>query len=179
VFSLHEKVVYPGHGVAQIHRILEKNVGGQTQSFYELTFMSKDMTVLIPTTGVDAAGLRPLSTSEHIDDALKVLGQPARKISHYEFNASNWNKRNKEYQLKLRRGNLKELSEIYRDLRFISTQKELSFGEKTILQQAESLLVEEIAIVQRLAQERAVEKLRSYCSTCNSLRPTSTMGHNI
>lgn len=163
MFSLYEKVVYPGHGVALINRIIEKNVAGKVATFYELKFISKDVKVLVPTCSAESVGLRPLSSQEYVDDALQLLTQPARKLHHYEFSASNWNKRNKDYQLKLRRGNLKELSEIYRDLRFMETQKELSFGEKSILQQTESLLVEEISIVKELGADGAVETIRSRC----------------
>lgn len=164
LFSLNEKVVYPGHGVAKINDIVEKLVAGQKTTFYELTFLNKDVTVLVPTNKGEAVGLRPLSSADHIKAVFRLLTEPARKINHYEFTASNWNKRNKEYQLKLRTGGLKDLSEIYRDLRYISTQKELSFGEKNLLHQTEALLVEEISLVQQLGQEKTIEHLRSLCS---------------
>lgn len=164
MFCLNEKVVYPGHGVARVQRIITKLVGGCEASFYELIFLNKDMTVLVPTANADAVGLRPLSSHELIQDVFITLTAPARRINHFEFTASNWNKRNKEYQLKLKTGDLKELSEIYRDLHFISTHKELSFGEKHLLAQIESLLVEEISLVEELGQEKTIEHLRALCS---------------
>ena len=42
------------------------------------------------------------SISDNYTSVFKVLSEPARKIAPCEFSASNWNKRNKEYQLKLR-----------------------------------------------------------------------------
>lgn len=164
MFSLYEKVVYPGHGVAQIQRIVEKNIAGSLTLFYELTFLNKDVTVLVPIHNAQAVGIRPLSTKENIRDIFQLLSKPSKKVHNYEFTASNWNKRNKEYQLKLRTGNLKELSEIYRDLRFIETQKELSFGEKNLLSQTEYLLGEEISLVQKLAYDQTIEQLRLLCS---------------
>jgi CarD family transcriptional regulator len=164
MFSLNEKVVYPGHGVAQINRVIKKLVATQETIFYELTFLNKDVTVLVPTHNAESVGIRPLSSDEHIKDVFKVLTAPARRLNHYEFTASNWNKRNKEYQSKLRTGSLRDLSEIYRDLRYIATQKELSFGEKNLLHQTEALLVEEISLVQQLGQEKTIEHLRSLCT---------------
>lgn len=161
MFALNQKVVYPGHGVAYINQIVEKNIGGKRAAFYELKFLHKDMMVLVPTHNIEAAGIRMLSSLDTIEDALQVLTQPARVLHHYEFTASNWNKRNKEYQNKLRTGRLKDLSEIYRDLCYIATQKELSFGEKNLLHQTESLLAEEIAVVKELGEESALESLRS------------------
>lgn len=160
MFRLNEKIVYPGHGVAFIHQIIQKKVGTSFVSFYELKFFHKDMTVLIPTDNAESAGIRPLSSTTTIDEALSVFGEPAKKLHYYEFTASNWNKRNKEYQAKLRTGRLKDLSEVYRDLCHIATQKELSFGEKNLLHQTELLLVEEIAIVQQVEEQQAVENLR-------------------
>lgn len=161
MFSLDEKVVYPGHGVAVINRIVEKKVAGQTIKLYELRFVNADMTVLVPTNNLSAVGIRKLSSSESINTIFKMLSEPAPQVST-DHMASNWNKRNKEYQCKLRTGNLKEICKIYRDLHYIAEHKELSFGEKSLLHQTESLLAEEISIVTKVGPEKAVEHLRSF-----------------
>jgi len=161
VFLCHENVVYPGHGVAQISRIIEKKIGGVSATFYELAFLNKDVTVLVPTENADMVGLRRLSSPESVEKVFCILSQPARTEQVAEFSVSSWNKRNKGYQLKLRTGSLQELSEIYRDLRAIEDRKTLSFGEKHLLMQAETLLVEEIALINNLDQNIVMEKLRS------------------
>lgn len=163
MFILNEKVVYPGHGVMYISKIIEKIISGNKITFYELAFLNRDATILVPTTNVISVGIRALSSKESINDAFRVIAQPARKLPHHEFSASSWNKRNKQYQLKLREGSLIELSEIYRDLRFIETQKELSFGEKTLLGKTEMLLAEEISLVQNKDESKTIEQLRSLC----------------
>ena len=168
MFVLHQNVVYPGHGVARVNRVIEKKVSGTPITFYELSFLNKDVMVLVPTNNAQSVGLRPLSSEENILDVFKTLAQPAQRIDYHEFAASSWNKRNKGYQLKLRTGSLRELSEIYRDLRFIGTQKPLSFGEKNLLSQTEALLVEEIALVCKLGQDQTIEKLRACCSSANA-----------
>lgn len=160
MFAIKDKVVYPGHGVAIINRIIEKEFRGQKTCFYELSFLNKEATVLVPTLSTDDVGIRALSTREAIDDALKTLTEPAKRLPSTEFVSTNWSKRNKDYQLKLRSGSLKGLSEIYRDLRFVSKHKELSFGEKSLLNQAEMLLVEEISIVRQMAIEQTIRDLR-------------------
>ena len=111
------------------------------------------MTILVPVSNIENIGLRSLSSPEDISSLFKTLSKPDRRLSPFEFNASNWNKRHKEYQLKLRSGRLEDLSSIYKDLRAIEAQKKLSFGEKTILQKTEGLLVEEIALVQASGAE--------------------------
>jgi len=164
MFYLHEKVVYPGHGVAKIQRIIKKLVGGAEASFYELVFLNKDMTVLVPTANADAVGLRALSSHEHVLGVFSHLTKASDNQTNIEFTPANWSKRNKEYQTKLKNGDLKELCEIYRDLHMISGYKELSFGEKNLLQQIESLLVEEISLVEEVGEEKTIEHLRSLCS---------------
>ena len=165
MFCLHEKVVYPGHGVAKIQRIIKKLVGGAEASFYELAFLNKDMTVLVPTENADAVGLRPLSSHEHVLGVFSYLNETPEDTSSLEFTPANWSKRNKDYQTKLKNGDLKDLCTIYRDLHVISIHKELSFGEKNLLQQIESLLVEEISLVEEVGEDKTMEHLRSLCSS--------------
>lgn len=160
MFVLGEKVVYAGHGVARISRIIEKRVAGATTSFFELKFVNKDMTILIPTNNLSAVGVRQLSSHATIHDIFKILSQPV-EYSPHELTTTNWNKRSKEYQCKLRTGSLSEICKIYRDLKHISIQKELSFGEKNLLHQTEALLVEEVSIVEEMGEEKAIEQLRS------------------
>ena len=164
MFVLGEKVVYAGHGVAKISRVVEKKVGGSTASFFELKFINKDMTILVPMQNLSLVGVRRLSSRESINDIFKILSQPAEYVPN-ELATSNWNKRNKEYQCRLRTGNLSEICKIYRDLKHMSGQKELSFGEKNLLSQTEALLVEEIAIVENIVEEKAMEQLRSLVNT--------------
>ena len=158
-FCLNEKVVYPGHGVAQINDIVEKHIAGNLAFFYELKFLNKDMTILVPTHNLSSVGIRRLSSTEHIGDIFKTLMEPSTRIS-YEA-VTNWNKRNKDYQCKLRTGDLQEICKIYRDLKNMSVYKELSFGEKALLQQTETLLAQEISLVKNMDEGKAVEHLRS------------------
>ncbi len=170
MFCLNEKVVYPGQGVAKINRFINKNVGNQEVTFYELTFLNKDFTVLVPTQNAGTIGLRALSSSDYIREIFRLLDHSARRRSLFEYATINWNKRNKEYQSKLRTGSLKDLLEIYRDLRLMATHKELSFGEKSLLQQTEALLVEEISLVEKITQEKTIEQLRSLCSIQSQIK---------
>lgn len=159
-FSLEEKVVYPGYGVAKVQSIVEKKIAGSTATFYELVFLHREMTILVPQNNAFAVGIRKLSTTKSIDDIFLMLAEPVN-VPVVDVNSSNWNKRNKEYQIKLRSGDIREIGKIYRDLRSIEKRKELSFGERVMLQQTESLLVEEIALVLEMQEERAIEELRS------------------
>jgi CarD family transcriptional regulator len=160
MFSLGDRVVYPGHGVAQISRVVEKIIAGGVVRFFELEFINKGMTILIPTNNLSSIGLRRLSSRESIDNAFEVLAKPAGACR--DSLLSNWNKRSKNYQCKLRTGDLIEICRIYRDLNHLAARKELSFGEKNLLQQTEALLVEEISLVKDVEVEKTMAHLRSF-----------------
>lgn len=152
-------MVYPGHGVARIGRIVEKVVAGGIVRFFELEFLNKSMTILVPTNNLSSIGLRRLSSRESIESAIEILTMPA--IVCKDMSLGNWNKRSKSYQSKLRTGDIIEICRIYRDLNHLAARKELSFGEKNLLQQTEALLVEEISLVKDVGAEQAMTDLRS------------------
>jgi len=159
MFTRNEKVVYPGHGVAIISCVIEKKVAGRLSQFFELRFLNKDITILVPTDLATAVGIRHLSSVEYIKKIFNLLAQPTM-VKQLDSNVSNWNKRNKGYQTTIRRGDPLEICQIYKDLRNIEINKELSFGEKSLLQQTESLLIEEIAIVTKMDVADAAKQLK-------------------
>ncbi len=162
MFNLNDKVVYPGYGVATITRVFEKRIGEQITVLYELKFVNKDMMVMVPKDRCEEVGIRALSSEETIEEVFGLLTKPSERFKTYDSTAVNWNKRHKEYQNKLRKGSLKEISEIYKDLKTIAKHKELSFGEKTLLSKTEGLLAEEISAAQKLDEDKAIEQLRSF-----------------
>lgn len=162
MFLLNEKVVYPGYGVALISRKVERVVAGAITTFFELKFFTKDMTILVPENRLESVGIRRLSSEQDIQDMIELLqGRICKKATvSCDSSVVNWNKRNKDYQFKLRSGDILKISTIYKDLQTVGFDKELSFGERNLLAQIENLLVEEISLVLSLTKEQALEKLR-------------------
>mgnify|MGYP006432855057 CR=1 FL=1 len=145
MFKLKDKVFYPGHGVANIDSIENKVIAESAVSFFKLQFLFKEMTILVPVKNVESIGVRALSKLSDIDKALNELYQPPeQKLGSVDFTPTGWNKRNKDYQLKIQRGSLAELTKVYRDLMFIAKQKDLSFGERNLLNMTEDLIIQEI-----------------------------------
>lgn len=159
MFSLNEKVVYPGHGVARISRILKRKVGNEITTFFDLHFVNQDMTILVPIENMEAIGVRRLSTVDTIKEIFVLLGEPRKRPLNDVV--TNWSKRNKVYLGKIRTGDMREIGEMYRDLKCIERHKELSFGEKNLLVQIEGLLAEEVSLVEAISKEKAIDLLRS------------------
>lgn len=164
MFSINQKVVYPGHGVAVIQSILEKNLGGSAAYFYELRFIEKDMTILLPVNNVSNVGVRELASSQTIELLYQLVATKDIKASIQDMSASSWNKRSKKYQTLLRSGDLLEIAKIYRELSYIACHKELSFGERSLLGQTEQLLAQEIALVEGRSEQDVALSLRSTCA---------------
>ena len=162
MFQLNEHIVYPGHGVALISDIVEKEVAGNKIQFLKLSFLFSDTTILVPTYNADKVGIRRLSTPKDVDNVLKELAAAKnKKIDTIDFTPSGWNKRSKEYQTGIQGGDLLEIIHIYGDLMNISQHKELSFGEKNILQLAEDLICQEIQTVSKKDSEAVIRLLRA------------------
>lgn len=162
MFKQDDKVVYPGYGVAVVEDIQEKTVGGDTILFFKLSFLYKDMTILVPSYNIKTIGIRYPSDNATIDLAIKELeNKPERQLESIDFTPSGWNRRQKNYQIKIQSGILLEIVKIYRDLMYVSKQKELSFGERALLQSTEELILQEIQLVRDIQKSDIVQELRS------------------
>ena len=157
LFEVNDYVVYPGHGVAKINRVVEKNVGKELLTFFELHVLQKGITALVPAGNFDAVGIRPVSSKSIIKKMFTLLAEPTKPVIMI---GTSWGRRNRDYTSKIARGDLLELAQIYRDLRNASKYKELSFGEKAYVLQVEALLIEEVSIVERCAPAEAMVMLR-------------------
>lgn len=162
MFKLLDHVIYPGHGVAEIEEISEKHVGGKPVQFLKLTFIFKDMTILVPTYNVDSIGIRPPSSIESVETAIHELAKkPDKVLDSIDFTPSGWNRRHKEYQVKIQSGNLVDIARIYRDLMYIAQQKDLSFGERAVLQNTEELFAQEVQVVKGADRDTVIQLLRA------------------
>ena len=162
MFKLHDHVIYPAHGVALVDEISEKKVGENSIQFLTLNFIFKDMTIMVPTYNVATIGIRYPSSEQDVNTAIHELSKkPDKILDSIDFTPSGWNRRHKDYQLKIQMGKLVEVAKIYRDLMYIAQQKDLSFGERVVLQTTEELIAQEIQIILKKEREAVVQVLRN------------------
>lgn len=159
MFALNEKVVYPGHGVAKVSRIIKKQVSGCDLTFYEFVILNNNSTVLIPIDRLADIGIYPV-TAQRVDNLFKILAKPFRK-RFSEIPTANWSKKSKFYLGGLRTGNIEAVCDIYKDLMFDAANKDLSYSEKNLLQKTENLLVEEIIAATGITDNDARDRLRT------------------
>lgn len=138
-FKVGDKAVYPAHGVGVIKRVETKVIGGEDKSFYVLQILSSGATLMIPTDGIDRAGMRKLIDNKEIKKIFKIIKSEGKIAS------TTWNRRFREFNDKLRTGQVSDVAEVLRDLNTLQVKKDLSLGEKKMMDKAKSLIVSEIS----------------------------------
>jgi CarD family transcriptional regulator len=144
-FRIGDKAVYPAHGVAEVTGIESHEVGGDKQTFYILRILDNGVKVMIPT---GAHGLREIMSQKEVDAVFDVLRE--KEIS---VESTTWNRRYREYKDKIDSGDPKQIAEVLRDLYLLKNEKDLSFGERKMLDTAKSLLVKELSIARGLDED--------------------------
>ena len=109
------------------------------------------MKIMIPTKNVGNVGLREVISKKDVNKVYKILGQKDVQIDH-----STWNRRHREYMEKIKTGSVFEIAEVLRDLSLLKFDKDLSFGERKLLDMARTLLIKELSIATE-CEERIVE----------------------
>ena len=157
MFSEGDMAVYPAHGVGLIEAIETQTIGGIDQSFYVMKILDNDMTIMIPTATSDNVGLRAIISGEEVKKVLSILQERDIKI-----NAQTWNRRYRDYMEKIKTGSVFEVAVVLRDLFLLKEDKELSYGERKMLDTAKSLLVKELSLAKKTEEEtieQQIEKL--------------------
>ncbi len=154
MFSVGDMAVYPAHGVGVIEAEEKKVIGGVEKTFYVMRILDNDMTVLIPKDNIDRIGLRSIISKEEVEKVYDILRE--KKVS---FTSQTWNRRYREYMEKIKSGSIFELAQVLRDLHLISHDKQLSFGERRMLDTAKNLLVKELSLAENKEEGEIEEKI--------------------
>jgi CarD family transcriptional regulator len=154
MFKVGDLAVYPAHGVGRIECIESKDIAGKKQDFYIMRILENDMKIMIPIQNAEAVGLRQLIDHAELPKVYEIL--QTKKIS---VDGATWNRRYREYMEKIKTGSIYELAEVLRDLCVLREDKDLSFGERKMLDTARNLLIREISIAKGVTAEQAEEDI--------------------
>jgi CarD family transcriptional regulator len=160
MFKIGDKAVYPAHGVGVIEDIKSKVISGTKQTFYVLRILEKDMTIMIPRDNIKNVGLREIINKKDVPKVFRILSEKNGKID-----CQTWNRRYREYMEKIKSGSAFEVAEVLRDLIHLRCDKDLSFGEKQMLDLAQNLLIKELSIAKNMTEEKMRLRLHSIFST--------------
>lgn len=153
-FNVGETVVYPNHGAAVIEDIETRTIKGEEKLYLVLRILGQnDLVVRVPASNLDLVGVRDVVDDEGLENVFEVL----RKTNVEE--PSNWSRRYKANLEKLHSGNVLKVAEVVRDLWRRERDRGLSAGEKRMLSKARQILVSELALAKKVADDRADEML--------------------
>jgi CarD family transcriptional regulator len=153
-FKKGEKVVYPAHGVGVIEGVQTRTISGTERTYYLLKILDNHMTIMVPTENVGSVGLRRVIGKDMVTKIYRILRD--RKV---QADGQTWNRRYREYTEKIKTGSPLEIAQVLRDLLVLKADKDLSFGERKILDTARNLLVKELSIAQDHPEEKIIEEL--------------------
>lgn len=153
-FSIGETVVYPNHGTAVIEDIENRTIKGEDRMYLVLRIIGQnDLVVRVPACNLDLVGVRDVVDEEGLEKVVDVLRDKNTE------EPSNWSRRFKANMEKLHSGNILKVAEVVRDLWRRDQDKGLSAGEKRMLTKARTILVEEVAVANKLDNEKAEARL--------------------
>lgn len=155
LFKVGDNAVHLSHGVGIVRGIEEREFSpGQKQRFYILEIQDngapKKVFVPIETSN---QRLRPIIKNDEVEEVYQIL----KKKDSSPIDHQTWNRRYREYMEKIHTGQVHEIAEVLRALFLLKHDKELSFGERKLLDQAKTLLVKELSLAQNIL-EADVEK---------------------
>ncbi|MBX3205885.1 MAG: CarD family transcriptional regulator [Labilithrix sp.] len=155
-----DKVVHPSHGLGEISAIEHREIGGAKGEFFIIRILDNGMRVMVPRTSAQAAGLRPVMSSKEADKVLETM--KAREVA---VDLQPWSRRFRAYTEMIKSGSPHEVAKVLRDMYRLKFDKELSFGERRLLDQAKSLLLKELAaakgVTEPVLQARVDEMFRT------------------
>lgn len=162
-FKVGDNVVHLSHGVGVVKGIEEREFGpGNKQRFYKLEIHDNGAPkkVFVPCDNSQKR-LRPIIKAKEVEEVYKIL----KKKEPSEVDHQTWNRRYREYMEKIHTGMVQEIAEVLRALFLLKHDKDLSFGERKLLDQAKTLLVKELSLAQNIEEGEVEKRLESIFGT--------------
>jgi len=148
-FNIGDYAVYPAHGVGKIEALETKTIMDEKMEFLVINIIDTGMDVLVPVKNINNVGLRQVIKSARVKDVYDVLKEKKRSVM-----GPTWNRRYREYMEKIKSGSVFEIAEVLRDLVVLKREKELSFGERKMLDTAKTLLLKELALAKGVNEKK-------------------------
>lgn len=154
LFKVGDKCVHPAHGVGVIVSIDQLDLGGTKGDFYKLQIIDSGLRLLVPISATTQAGLRPIMSAREADRVIDTLKAPEVAVD-----VQPWSRRFRTYTEMVKSGLAIEIAKVLRDISRLRSDKDLSFGERRLLDQARSLLLKELALAKNISEDAMSAKL--------------------
>ena len=135
--------------MAEVVGLEQRDVGGGKVPVYILKILDSGLKIMVPTVNAGSVGLRDLITSKQVKEVYSIL-----KSRDVPRDTQTWNRRYREYMEKIKTGSVFEIAEVMRDLCVLRTTKELSFGERKMLETSRGLIIKELALAKGVGDDK-------------------------
>ncbi|MFB3924802.1 MAG: CarD family transcriptional regulator [Syntrophales bacterium] len=156
MFKIGDLAVYPAQGVGVIEAIEDKEILGSRQLFYVMKILGNNMRIMIPLNSAKSVGLREVISEKEIPKIYEIL-----RDKEVTIDKQTWNKRYRDYLEKIKTGSVYEVARVLRDLCILKNDKDLSFGERKMMDTAKNLLIKEISVACRKEETKIEEDINA------------------
>ncbi len=151
-FKVGERIVYPSHGVGEIVNVEQQIIAGADIRVYVISFPQDKMILKVPVNRATISGLRKLVSKTDLTIIYSTLQGKAKQGNRM------WSRRAQEYERKINSGNIVAVAEVVRDL-YKNVDSDRSYSERTIYESALNRLAGELAILENINPDEAINKL--------------------
>lgn len=151
-FKIGDVVIYPSHGMGEIIEIESQTIADTKLEVYVISFPQAKMTLRVPVSRAAISGLRALSGANDITEAYDALSRKPKRGDKM------WSRRAQGYETKINSGNIVSIAEVVCDLHK-NVDNDRSYSERVIYESALHRLASEIAKIEKISEEAAVEKV--------------------
>ena len=152
-FKKGDTVIYPQHGACIVKGTKKMEAFGEKREYLILETVINEMTLKVPVDMAEEVGVRPPVSADELEDLVAVLAKPDPRVP------SNWSRRFKNHQEKLKSGDVYQVAEVVRNLAARNRDASLSAAERTMYERARVNLISEIQPALKVTKEEAEEFL--------------------
>ena len=109
---------------------------------------------------IEAIENRDVGGSKQLFYIMKIMGNGMKIMKDVTIDKQTWNKRYREYLEKIKTGSVFEIARVLRDLFILKSDKNLSFGERKMMDTAKNLLIKEISVASNAEETKVEEDLK-------------------
>ena len=155
MYKIGDSVVYPMHGAGIIEDIEVKEVLGKEQSYYVVRMPIGDMKVMVPMENAAEVGVRDVICKSEAEKVMEAFRTVETDV------IQNWSKRFRDNMVRIKSGNIFEVSAVVKSLMLRDKQKGLSTGERKMLSNAKQIMISEIVVATGNDRDSIEERLSS------------------
>lgn len=157
-FEIGNAVVYKSHGVGKIvaRETREFALGNKSEFFIVLFDGTRAPKKCFVPVNQAAELLRPVIDTAAATELVAYLETGTGDVVDHQT----WNRRYREYMELIHTGDTMSVAKVYLSLIQLREEQELSFGERTLLNQCETMLSSELALVGLSIPKRGNQGLR-------------------